>query len=231
MDTNFKLSLWYHSKDTNANGDGLADRLRQKILEWLGEDDSGSLSTESRFSEWMVDGSEPIPIVKGRVLLSLFDAPAPGRLSATGREELDRALNELNLAVSGMRDNGRLDLRPRALLTRAHAWRLREDWANAQTDLDEVLGITAKNHMRLYLTEAQLFKVQLLLDRASAGQGEKKHLTENARQALTEARALVAEIGYHSRLPELDLLELRLAFVSGEEQPDTAILDQFVERQ
>ncbi|MFY9821252.1 MAG: hypothetical protein WAM82_07710, partial [Thermoanaerobaculia bacterium] len=100
--------------------------------------------------------------------------------------------------MEGLRQAGREDCLPWALLARAAFRRLRGDLAGAKADLDESLEIAERGSMRLHACDAHLEWARLGLQ-----QGD----TEEARRHVEVARKIVAETGYGRREREVGWLE------------------------
>jgi tetratricopeptide (TPR) repeat protein len=136
-----------------------------------------------------------------RVLLDIaLDHLSLGR-ACEGAGDLAEAVSHLNQAVTGLRQAGQQDDLPRGLLARASFYRLRGDFPHAQHDLDEALLIATRGQMRLHEADCHLEQVRLWL--ATDG-------LDGARTAVTRARTLIQETGYHRRDAELAALEKQL---------------------
>jgi tetratricopeptide (TPR) repeat protein len=118
--------------------------------------------------------------------------------SATLRTSLIQAATHLNRAVDGLRQAGQQQELPRGLLARAALHRAQAQFARAQRDLEEALTIATRGGMRLHEADCHLESARLHLAR-----GEQ----EQARESLSEARAMVEEMGYHRRDGEVAAVE------------------------
>ena len=115
-----------------------------------------------------------------RALLKHSALPIP--LSA-----LDRAREQLDAAVDGLRVSGNQADIPRGLLSRAWLRFVEGDEAGARADLEEAWEIAERGPMRLFMADVLLYRARLFRD------GE----------ALAEARKLIEACGYHRRDGEL----------------------------
>lgn len=120
---------------------------------------------------------------------------------AEGTDAYEQTCAHLDLAVDGLRDAGRQDVLPRALLATAELYLFTGDLADARADLNEAMDIATRDpqgHMKLHVTDCQLSYARLAL-------AEKQ--PDVAREHLAKARALIEETGYHRRDAELAELE------------------------
>jgi len=118
---------------------------------------------------------------------------------ATG--DYSQAAAHLDQAVAGLRHAGRHDHLPRGLLARAELHRLRRDFDRARRDLDEAMTIATRGGMCLHQADCHLESARLHLamdDKAKA------------LESFTTARAMITEMGYHRRDPDLAALEHQL---------------------
>ncbi len=120
---------------------------------------------------------------------------------ATG-DTLDRYNIALDEAVKGLRQAGTQDHLPRGLLARAELHRIRRDFDHARRDLDEAMTIATRGGMRLHQADCRLECARLHL-----AMGDKA----KALESFTTARAMITEMGYHRRDPEVAALETQLA--------------------
>jgi len=121
----------------------------------------------------------------------LYRAILEGRASEATAEAQDA----IEKAVAGLRAAGTLDHLPRGLLTRSWLRFACGDAEGARADLEEAWEIAERGSMRLFLADVALYRARFFEDR----------------DALAEARRLVAECGYLRRLPEIAELEARLS--------------------
>jgi tetratricopeptide (TPR) repeat protein len=132
--------------------------------------------------------------------LSLGRAYA-ARLATGRRIEATRARDQLNQAVTSLRESGRQDYLPLGLIYRAAFFRQFHDYPSAAHDLDEALLIATRGHMCLHETDARLERTRLLLA---------KNDIQAARYELTLAQKLIQATGYARRVPEAVLLAQQL---------------------
>lgn len=112
--------------------------------------------------------------------------------------EFFKAVQHLDYAVEGLRQAGTEHNVPRGLLARACLRRLRNELANAETDLSESLEIAERGSMRLYECDAHLEWARLCRQRGDRA-GMERHVAR--------ARKLVEETGYGRRRREVEWLE------------------------
>ena len=115
--------------------------------------------------------------------------------------DFSQAAKHLYQAVDGLREAGRQDDLPRGLIARAALHRVRSDFQSAQRDLDEATSIAERGGMGLHRADAHLEHVRLHLAKGETG---------DARERLATARAMIEEMGYHRRDPEVAALEAKL---------------------
>lgn len=132
--------------------------------------------------------------------LSLGRAHA-ARLAAGHRTEVVPAREQLNQAVTSLRESGRQDYLPLGLIHRAALFRQLHEYPSAARDLDEVLLIASRGHMCLHETDAHLERSRLLLA---------KNDVQAARHELALAQTLIQATGYARREPEAALLAQQL---------------------
>ncbi|HEX2121303.1 MAG TPA: hypothetical protein VHL59_06655, partial [Thermoanaerobaculia bacterium] len=106
---------------------------------------------------------------------------------------VDSADTRVEAAVYGLRQAGRMDDLPRALLTRAWLRVLHGDPAAARADLDEVQQLAERGPMRLHLADVHLHRACLFF----------RENRVEAREELKKARALIQRCGYHRGDEEL----------------------------
>lgn len=114
----------------------------------------------------------------------------------------DQAVAMLDQAVDELRQSGRDDALPRALLARAGLRRFLDDFTGAEIDLLEVEDLAERSGMRLLECDAHLERARLAL----AG-GD----TASARMHTDAAREIVSETGYHRRDRELAAFDAALS--------------------
>ncbi len=118
------------------------------------------------------------------------------------RGDYSHAATHLDEAVKGLRQAGTQDHLPRGLLARAELHRIRRDFDHARRDLDEAMTIATRGGMRLHQADCRLECARLHL-----AMGDKA----KALESFTTARAMITEMGYHRRDPEVAALETQLA--------------------
>jgi tetratricopeptide (TPR) repeat protein len=115
-----------------------------------------------------------------------------------GSGDFERAAGFLDQAVTGLREGGRQDYLPRALMARAGLYRETGDYEKAWADLQEAQEIAERGDMKLFLTDYHLEAARLC--------GAEGNDTD-AQDHLERAKALIGETGYRRRLPEVEALE------------------------
>jgi tetratricopeptide (TPR) repeat protein len=140
----------------------------------------------------------------GRAHLGLWLAARACRMPAETPVVVHRnqAAAVLDLAVDELRQSGRDDTLPRALLARATLYRFLDHPASAELDLAEVEELAERSGMRLLECDAHLERARLALAASDA---------EAARVHTDAARTIVAETGYHRRDSELTALDAALS--------------------
>ena len=120
------------------------------------------------------------------------------------KADFSQAANQLDHAVEGLRLAGQQVELPRGLLllARAALHRVHGRPTRSQTDLDEAMSIAQRGVMRLFEADAHLEYARLHLAMGDA---------EKARESLATAKAMIEEMDYHRRDPEVEELESRLA--------------------
>ncbi|HVR40888.1 MAG TPA: hypothetical protein VMU84_17485, partial [Thermoanaerobaculia bacterium] len=132
------------------------------------------------------------------LLLSIaLDNLTLGRVSLY-RDILERAAVDdqnsyVEAAVIGIRQAGKTDYLPRALLARAWVCAVHGRAAAANADLDEAQQIAERGPMRLHLADVHLYRARLFF----------REDREEARGELKKARVLIEQCGYHRRDEEL----------------------------
>jgi hypothetical protein len=114
----------------------------------------------------------------------------------------NQAAAALDLAVDELRQSGRDDALPRALLARAGLRRFLDDRAGAEIDLAEVAELAERSGMRLLACDAHLERARLALAHGDPAA---------ARGHTVAARASIAETGYHRCDRELAALDEALS--------------------
>jgi tetratricopeptide (TPR) repeat protein len=100
------------------------------------------------------------------------------------------ATDYLKRAVDGLRQAGTLPYLPNGLLARAELYRIKNEFALAQADLDEAMGIAKRGSMGLHEADCHLEYARLYL-----AQDEK----ERAGESWEKAREMIKRMGYHRR--------------------------------
>ena len=106
-----------------------------------------------------------------------------------GTPSTNNVQTRVDAAVNGLRQAGRADDLPRALLTRAWLRVLQGEDSAARADLDEAQQLAERGPMRLYVADVHLHRARLFF--------RENH--DEAREELKKARALIARCGYHRR--------------------------------
>ena len=147
---------------------------------------------------WVLDiALDHLTLGRAHQGLSFFASTAEER-----EDHRRRASEELDRAVEGLRQGGREDYLPRALLARASLYRQSEYLPQARRDVGEALEIAERGAMRLHECDAHLELCRICLAEGKADQ---------ARTHLSTATELVEDTGYHRRDPELEELHQALA--------------------
>ena len=115
-----------------------------------------------------------------------------------GTGDYGRAADEFDRAVDGLREAGQQDDLPRGLLARAGLHRVRGALDRAERDLAEVMEIATRGQMLLHQADAHIEYARLYFAMGDAAK---------ARDHLATAKAMVAEMGYGRRVPEIEELE------------------------
>jgi tetratricopeptide (TPR) repeat protein len=137
----------------------------------------------------------------GRAHLGLWLAARAQGSVAEARDVVahrEQAVAMLDLAVDELRQSGRDDMLPRALLARAGLRRFLNDHAGAALDLAEVEELAERSGMRPVACDAHLERARLAL---AGGDVAAACTHTNA------AREIVAKTGYHRRDCELAALD------------------------
>ena len=140
--------------------------------------------------EWLLDIALD-NLILGRA--ALYEA-----ILAGSPFDASRAL--LQVAITGLRRAGELDLLPQGLLTRAWLRSLagaRTGPESAKDDLDESWEIAVRGPMPLFVADIHLHRARLFF-------GEQPYPWESARADLKEARRLIERHGYWRRKQELE---------------------------
>ncbi|MDX6272042.1 MAG: hypothetical protein QOD28_3265 [Acidobacteriota bacterium] len=124
---------------------------------------------------------------------------------ATG--EYGKAADYLKRAVDGLRQAGHLPLLPSGLRARAELYRVKGDFALAQTDLDEAMSIAERGGVGLFEADCHLEYARLHLTR-----GEK----ERARASWAKAKEMIEHMGYHRRDRDVEEIGRELGEAAGE---------------
>ena len=114
-----------------------------------------------------------------------------------GSGDFDEATGFLDQAVTGLREGGRQDYLPRALMARAGLYREMGDYEKAWDDLKEAQEMARRGGMKLHLADYHLEAARLC-----GAEGKKEEVQEH----LKAAKALIGETGYGRRLPEVEEL-------------------------
>jgi hypothetical protein len=116
----------------------------------------------------------------------------------TRSRELREAAEHLSEAVDLMRAAGTQHEMPRALLGRASARRQLGDFVGAEADINHALSVARRGNMRLHEADAHIEYARLHVARER---------TPEARAELTQAKTMIADMGYDLRRSEVAELE------------------------
>jgi len=146
-------------------------------------------------SEW----AKQYPVLLDVALdqLSIGRAHAFAAANSPANEHKKDAEQYLHLAVEGLRKAGAVEFIAKGLLARAAWHRQRGRYAEAHTDLAEVLDIAESGHMGLYLADYHLEMARL-----ARAQGQHEAAEQHKAEALTRIR----KMGYLRRLKEAEEL-------------------------
>ena len=112
------------------------------------------------------------------------------------------AARQLDEAVDGLRRAGTQQYIPSGLLARAELHGVARGFHAAERDLEEALAIAGRDEMGLHQADALLGYARLHL-----AMGER----DKARESLTTAKKMIADMGYHRRDGEVEELQRELA--------------------
>ena len=157
---------------------------------------------------------------------------------AEGPEAFAEAARYLDTAVQGLRGAGTQHHWPRGLLARAALYRVTGAWVEAWRDLEETFEIASRGEMRLHLADCHLEATRLFRDVAEAVGGtddagaaetflrsvaearesdagpeaapDRAFARAVAREHFAVAKAMVHDMGYGRRIPELQELDQTL---------------------
>jgi hypothetical protein len=125
---------------------------------------------------------------------------------------IQNARSELDAGVNGLRRSSNMDDLPRGLLTRAWLRFLtgaRTGSESAQEDLDEVLEITERGPMRLFMADIHLHRARLFFHekdypwRVAKNRNGELVTNRTPKDDLDDAEYLINTCGYHRRDEEL----------------------------
>lgn len=119
--------------------------------------------------------------------------------------EQGRGIENVEAAVSGLRQAGTTHHLPRALLTRAWLLVLEGDATGAQGDLDEAWEIAERGPMPLYMVDIHLYRARLFFGEAKYPWDKNPDGSPRGpKDDLSEARRLIFKHGYLRRKEELE---------------------------
>lgn len=150
---------------------------------------------------------------RGRILFELSEL-------LSDEDLCNEALNEVNIAVDGIRGKHKIQLDCQPLLARAVIWNHLEEFGKARTDIDEVIRISSECRMALYETDANIALGHMILDQTKLEESDdqKKKNRSNARTAFHTANSLIIRHNYNLRLSDLHLLDARIEHAQGREK-------------
>ncbi len=136
-------------------------------------------------------------------------------------------------AVTRLKDSGRFDHLPRALIARARYNRLVENFTSAISDLKEAMELAERGRLRLNLVDCNLEQAWVMLDKARAvapiktrlfsfnrnqndGASEASNYRRSAQAAAEEAATIIADCKYHRRVSELNALNEQIKKLDSE---------------
>ena len=120
--------------------------------------------------------------------------------------EVGHAREHMDQAVEGLHAAGFLDALTRGLLARAAFRRAAGELVPARRDLAEALKLVARSGFRLYAADCALEEARLALAESECrgpNAADARVKLAEARTAFRRARALIEEMGYGRRRPEL----------------------------
>ena len=118
----------------------------------------------------------------------------------------DEATDYLKRAVDRLRQTGTLEFLPSGLLARAELYRVKDEFYQAQADLDEAMSIAQRGSMGLHEADCYLEYARLHLAR-----GER----EKARESWEKAKGMIERMGYHRRDKDVTEIEEQLDAAGG----------------
>ncbi|MDQ1611616.1 MAG: hypothetical protein QOG00_1547 [Pyrinomonadaceae bacterium] len=148
----------------------------------------------------------------GRLLDIALDYLLLGRsyLLQTRREATNNyveATDYLKRSVDALRQAGSLHHLPRGLVARAELYRVKGEFDQAQSDLDEAMSIAKRGNMGLHEADCHLEYSRLYL-----ACGEK----EKARESWEKAKEMIGRMGYHRRDRDVEEIGRELGEAAGE---------------
>jgi tetratricopeptide (TPR) repeat protein len=140
--------------------------------------------------------------------LTLGRARLMAAQEANTGEDWSHALQSLDRAVEGLRKSGRSDYVPLGLLARAGYFRLRGEFEQARTDLEETLDIAAAGDMKRFIADYHLEASRLNLDLLDSL--DLPDFKDKAEEHLKIAEKMVLEMGYLRRVGEVEEIRKRI---------------------
>jgi tetratricopeptide (TPR) repeat protein len=179
------------------------ERRASQTLKWMTDDPNAPVLTVAL---------ENLSLGRAGLLRSQHEPNTP----------IANSLEFLHRAVDGLRQAGRQDYLPHALLARAGYYRLTGAFERAKRDLDEALTIAVRGGMGLHLADchqeyARLYLAILRPERSAEGTQSKdmramtpEQLKEKAQEHWGTAKDMIEKTGYHRRDREVQELEEQL---------------------
>jgi tetratricopeptide (TPR) repeat protein len=178
----------------------------------LGQGKSGEVIVRvKKMLEWGISGTSLLDIALEQLGLGRAYLVQGQRVGANASTLYDisarktsfaQAATHLDRAVDVLRQAGRQDHLPLALLARAALRREQGQSEEARRDLEEALSITTRSGMRRHEADCRLEAARLHL---ACGEWEQ------ARESLVRAKEMIGQMGYHRRDGDVTALEEQLA--------------------
>jgi tetratricopeptide (TPR) repeat protein len=123
-------------------------------------------------------------------------------MRSDGTENASPVTALLEEAVEGLRQAGTIDYLPLGLLARAEVCRVQGDYGTAERDLAEVLRISTRSGMNLYLADYHLGMARIHMAQGSS---------DKAYESWATAKTMVEGIGYRRRVDDITEIARRLS--------------------
>ncbi len=123
------------------------------------------------------------------------------------RQAFDTAKEYLREAVAGLHESGDQDVLCRGLLALATCYHPQKDFISAVSALEEAREIAERGEMNLYLADYHLEACRLCLAQNKQGAKGKR---QEAKEHLATASAMIEQMGYGRRKPEVEELTVQL---------------------